>query len=154
MLAAGLQAHADQIGAYYAQVSAIESDPLWNGGDYHRADRDHGPFAGMAIARRLAQLTYRGAEEIQAALRQPSAAWGGPATAGDVSRSSPTWTTMPGRWSSRFDPATYVVATRAMNTHDVGRGRGGARAALASATMPVTVAGISSDRLVSAAPAA
>ena len=54
---------------------------------------------------------------------------------------------MPDSLAARFDPGSYVVATRAMNTHDVGRGRGGAARALARATMPVIVAGITTDRL-------
>jgi homoserine O-acetyltransferase len=34
-----------------------------------------------------------------------------------------------------------------MNTHDVGRGRGGLEAALESVTVPVVVGGVDSDRL-------
>ena len=34
-----------------------------------------------------------------------------------------------------------------MNTHDLGRGRGGVASALASITAPVVVAGVDSDRL-------
>ena len=47
----------------------------------------------------------------------------------------------------RFDAGSYVALTDAMNTHDVGRGRGGVAAALASITAPVVVGGIDSDRL-------
>ena len=34
----------------------------------------------------------------------------------------------------RFDANTYIALSRAMNHHDVGRGRGGVRAALARIT--------------------
>jgi homoserine O-acetyltransferase len=146
VLAAGLKAHADQIGAYYAQLSAIESDPLWNDGDYYRADRHHGPFTGMAIARRLAQLTYRGADEIQQRFGNQPQPGEDPYSGGRFSIES-YLDHHADTLVARFDPATYVVATRAMNTHDVGRGRGGAAAALARATMPVVVAGVTSDRL-------
>ena len=44
-----------------------------------------------------------------------------------ASRCSPTSTTTPPSWSRRFDAGSYVVLTEAMNTHDVGRGRGGRR---------------------------
>jgi homoserine O-acetyltransferase/O-succinyltransferase len=47
----------------------------------------------------------------------------------------------------RFDPASYVVLTEAMNGHDVGRGRGGVAAALRRVTARTIVAGIDSDRL-------
>ena len=40
-----------------------------------------------------------------------------------------------------------MTLTDAMNTHDVGRGRGGVAAALRSITAPVTVGGITTDRL-------
>ena len=48
---------------------------------------------------------------------------------------------------ARFDPATYVLLTEAMNRHDVGRGRGGIAAALAATPVPTIVGGIDSDRL-------
>jgi len=39
------------------------------------------------------------------------------------------------------------VLSEAMNHHDVGRGRGGVARALAGVRVPVTVAGVASDRL-------
>ncbi len=47
----------------------------------------------------------------------------------------------------RFDANSYLVLSEAMNHHDVGRGRGGIAAALATVTADVTIAGMSSDRL-------
>jgi homoserine O-acetyltransferase len=47
----------------------------------------------------------------------------------------------------RFDAASYVVLTEAMNAHDVGRGRGGTAAALRRVTARTLVAGVDSDRL-------
>lgn len=47
----------------------------------------------------------------------------------------------------RFDAGSYVTLTEAMNGHDVGRGRGGAAAALRRVRMPALVAGVDSDRL-------
>ncbi|MFD7339706.1 zinc-binding dehydrogenase [Streptomyces violascens] len=47
----------------------------------------------------------------------------------------------------RFDAGSYVVLADAMNTHDIGRGRGGTRAALRRVTARTLVAGVSSDRL-------
>jgi homoserine O-acetyltransferase len=47
----------------------------------------------------------------------------------------------------RFDPNSYIVLSDAMNHHDVGRARGGIVAALQGVQVPVTVAGIISDRL-------
>ena len=47
----------------------------------------------------------------------------------------------------RFDANTYITLSRAMNHHDVGRGRGGVATALARVTAAVTIAGITSDWL-------
>ncbi len=52
-----------------------------------------------------------------------------------------------GKLAGRFDAASYVALTRAMNSHDVGRGRGGAAAALGQVRACTTVVGIDSDRL-------
>jgi len=49
--------------------------------------------------------------------------------------------------SQRFDANTYIALTEAMNSHDVGRGRGGVAAALAGIRIPVSVVSIDSDRL-------
>ena len=47
----------------------------------------------------------------------------------------------------RFDPNSYLRLTEAMNSHDIGRGRGGLDAALQRITAELTVAVVDSDRL-------
>lgn len=47
----------------------------------------------------------------------------------------------------RFDANTYLVLVDVMNTHDIGRGRGGVEAALAAITVPVQPVAIDTDRL-------
>ena len=49
--------------------------------------------------------------------------------------------------AGRFDPNSYIALSRAMNSHDVGRARGGLARALSGVAATVTVAGIASDRL-------
>lgn len=51
------------------------------------------------------------------------------------------------KFLSRFDALTYVRLTEKMDTHDVGRNRGGVEAALKSIKQPVLVLGIDSDVL-------
>ena len=48
---------------------------------------------------------------------------------------------------ARFDPNSYLVLTEAMNSHDIGRGRGGVDAALQRISAELTVAVVDSDRL-------
>jgi homoserine O-acetyltransferase len=47
----------------------------------------------------------------------------------------------------RFDAGSYVVLAEAMNSHDVGRGRGGVEAALSRVTARTVVGGVTTDRL-------
>ena len=47
----------------------------------------------------------------------------------------------------RFDPNSYLTLTEAMNSHDIGRGRGGVDAALQRISAELTVAVVDSDRL-------
>ncbi len=49
--------------------------------------------------------------------------------------------------AGRFDANSYLVLTEAMNSHDVGRGRGGVAAALRRVTGDLVVAAVDSDRL-------
>ena len=50
------------------------------------------------------------------------------------------------KFTRRFDANSYLVLTEAMNSHDVGRGRGGSPAALSLVEAKSLVLGIDSDR--------
>jgi homoserine O-acetyltransferase len=52
-----------------------------------------------------------------------------------------------GSLAARFDANSYVVLTESMNSHDVGRGRGGVQAALERVTADLVVVAVDSDRL-------
>ncbi|MEV7081667.1 homoserine O-acetyltransferase [Streptomyces sp. NPDC093516] len=144
VLATAAAAGAEQIAWADVQVRAIRADPNWRGGHYH--DTGRGPHEGLGLARRIAHVTYRSEPELQLRFgRSPQGAedpWSG------------------GRYQvqsyldhhaaklvHRFDAASYVVLSEAMNSHDVGRGRGGVRAALSRITARTLVAGVDSDRL-------
>ncbi len=148
-------ASAEQIALSSIQEQAIRLDPGWAGGDYYDAPPGHGPAAGLALARRLGHLSYRAEPELAARFdRRPQGS--GPGGA------SPPWEDplAGGRYAvegyldhqaaklaARFDANSYLVLSRAMDDHDVGRGRGGVAAALARVTASVTVAGVDTDRL-------
>jgi homoserine O-acetyltransferase/O-succinyltransferase len=149
VLATTAASSADQIGGQSAQLTAIVSDPQWAGGDYHGRPDGHGPHVGLGLARRLAHLTYRTAAELDVR-------FGRAAQFGE----DPLSPTEPGRYAvqsyldhhanklvHRFDAGSYVVLTDALNTWDVGLGRGGTEAALAAVTVPLVVAAVDSDRL-------
>ncbi|HTC70741.1 MAG TPA: hypothetical protein VK662_14320, partial [Acidothermaceae bacterium] len=146
VLAVGATATGDQIGTQSVQLRAITSDPRWHGGDYYEAVDGEGPHDGMGLARRIAHLTYRSAEELQVRFANEPQSGEDPLQDGRFAVQS-YLDHQATKLAGRFDAGTYVALTDAMNTHDVGRGRGGVAAALASITAPVIVAGVDSDRL-------
>ncbi|MDA8320597.1 MAG: homoserine O-acetyltransferase [Actinomycetota bacterium] len=144
VLAACAAATADQIGTQTAQILAIRSDPAWQDGDYH--DSGPGPVTGLGLARRIAHLTYRTETEMDARFGRQAQGAEDPLRGGRFEVQS-YLDHHADKLVARFDAGCYVVLTEAMNSHDVGRGRGGARAALARITAPVVVGGVDSDRL-------
>lgn len=127
-LASGAVATADQIGTQTTQQAAIRADP---------ADP---PVAGLGIARRIAHLTYRSAFELSERFGSRVQEDGRFAVASYLDHHAD-------KLAARFDADSYVLLTQAMNTWDVGRGRGGVEAALARVTARSVVAGVDSDRL-------
>ena len=136
-LAAGAVATADQIGTQTTQQIAITTDPRWVGGDYAAGE---GPVHGLGIARRIAHLTYRSDLELEQRFGSTVQPDGRFAVASYLDHHAD-------KLAARFDAGSYVVLTQAMNTWDVGRGRGGVEAALRRVTARSVVAGIDSDRL-------
>ncbi len=140
LLAVGARATGDQIGTQSTQIAAIKADPNWQGGDYHETGRT--PDAGLAIARRFAHLTYRG--EVELDTRFANEVQGD----GDNRYAVQSYLEHQGdKLLARFDAGSYVVLTEALNSHDVGRGRGGVPTALRDCAVPAVVGGITSDRL-------
>lgn len=144
VLAVGARATADQIGTQTTQIAAIKADPDWQGGDYH--DTGRAPMAGMGIARRIAHLTYRTESELDHRFQNKPQGDEDPSRGGRYAVQS-YLDHQAEKLCKRFDPATYVLLTEAMNRHDVGRGRGGVAAALAATPVPCVVGGVDSDRL-------
>lgn len=138
LLAVGARASADQIGTQSTQIAAIKADPDWQGGDYHDSGRH--PDTGLDIARRIAHLTYRGETELDTRFANHTQDDGRYAVQSYLEHQG-------NKLVSRFDAGTYVALTEALNSHDVGRDRGGVAAALGGCPVPVMVGGISTDRL-------
>jgi len=130
----------DQIGTSSIQIRAIKSDPNFHGGDYYQSSL--GPIEGMGIARRIAHLTYRTEAEMDVR-------FGRELQGDDTGRFAVEsyLDHQADKLAHRFDANTYIVLTEAMNSHDIGRDRGGVGAALASITIPVVAVAIDTDRL-------
>ena len=130
----------DQIGAASIQLRAIRCDPNFNNGDYY--EQDFGPTEGMGIARRIAHLTYRTESEMDVRF--------GRELQGDETGRYAVESYLDHqaqKLAKRFDANTYIALTEAMNSHDVGRDRGGVAAALATIKVPIHVVSIDTDRL-------
>ena len=144
-LATGGYATAEQIGWSQTQILAIRNDPWFAGGDYY--DHPQGPEAGLAIARRIAHITYRSELELHERFdRRVQDEPPGP-------EGRPRYTVESyldhhgGKLARRFDANSYAVLSEAMNSHDLGRDRGGTSAALQAFTGRLVVAPVDSDRL-------
>lgn len=144
-----------QIGISQTQRNAIFADPRWNGGSYEKTNP---PTTGLMIARQIAMVSYRTAAVYRAKFQRNE---GGLFHRG---LGLPKFPRLPyddgSKWDVqtyldhqgekfryRFDPLTYVRLTALMDTHDVGRNRGGCDKALQNIHQPVVVVGITSDLL-------
>ncbi|MFT4042747.1 MAG: homoserine O-acetyltransferase [Gordonia sp. (in: high G+C Gram-positive bacteria)] len=144
VLAVGARATADQIGTQTTQIAAITGDPFWQGGDYYGTGRI--PNAGMGVARRIAHLTYRSEAELDQRFANAPQENEEPLRGGRFAVQS-YLEHQADKLIERFDPGSYVVLSEVLNHHDVGRDRGGVKAALNNCQVPVIVGGIDSDRL-------
>ncbi|MFJ8915648.1 homoserine O-acetyltransferase [Amycolatopsis sp. NPDC102389] len=145
VLASTAQASADQIAWAAPQLHAIRADPGWHGGDYYDVPGG-GPDAGLGIARRIAHATYRSEAELAQRFGRRYQDGEDPLRGGRFAIES-YLDHHAGKLSRRFDAGSYVVLTESMNTHDVGRGRGGVANALGRITARTVAAGVDSDRL-------
>lgn len=144
VLASTAYATADQIAWCQPQLLAIRSDPNFHGGDYYA----HGvvPADGLGIARRIAHVTYRHEGELAERFGRGAQPGEEPLGGGRFAVES-YLDHHAGKLGARFDANSYVVLSEAMNSHDVGRGRGGVAAALAAFPGQLVVAGVDTDRL-------
>lgn len=142
---------ADQIAWATPQAAAIRADANFRGGDYYDAVDGEGPHVGLRIARMVAHATYRSESELgdrfgNAGQAQGTAFAEDPLAGGRFAVQS--YLEYHGdKLARRFDANTYLRMIHAVNTHDVGRGRGGIETALARYDRPALVVAVDSDRL-------
>lgn len=152
VLASCAASTAEQIALAQAQVLAIEQDPNFNGGDYYRGAA---PLAGLGLARRIAHISYR--SEAELGHRFGRGAQSGEAPVSQLRgqrRAAQRYQVesyldhQAAKLVQRFDANSYLTLTEALMSHDLSRGRGDLRAALAGTSqIHFTVAAVSSDRL-------
>lgn len=149
VMAVSARASAWQIGIQSAQIQSIVADPHWADGDYYSTGEI--PEIGLANARKLAHLTYRGEFEIDE--RFGADAQDGENPLGPYRDPQQRFAVnsyldyQARKLVDRFDAGSYVVITEALNRHNIGRGRGGLNKALAAITVPTTIVGVDTDIL-------
>ncbi|NLG21179.1 MAG: homoserine O-acetyltransferase [Actinomycetales bacterium] len=142
-IATSAVASADQIGWATPQLFAIRQDPGYHGGDYYPGP---GPRTGLQVARQIAHATYRTADELDDRFGTEPQKGEDPLAGGRFAVQS--YLEHHGqKLARRFDANSYVALTESMNTHDIGRDRGGVESALRRITADLTVVVVDSDRL-------
>jgi homoserine O-acetyltransferase/O-succinyltransferase len=146
-IASAAAASAQQIAWSAVGRQAIANDPKWRNGDYYDAADGDGPQAGLALARQIAQIHYRSEAVFQRRF--------GRASTNPVDRWA-MWDQFDvesylahhgDKLVRRFDANSYLVLNRAMDLHDIGRGRGGVDDALARIRVPTCTMAIPTDTL-------
>lgn len=134
---------ADVIAWNWAQLAAIEHSGEYAGGDYYSAT-GRGPAHALGVARRIAHTTYRSAEEFATRFPPHPVAVGRAQPRFDVESYLDHHAAS---LAARFDAGSYVALVKAMNSHDIGRGRGGVGPALERIRARTLIASIDTDRL-------
>ena len=141
------QTTGDQIAWAHAQLAAIRGDAAWHGGDYLGVGDGTGPLVGLGVARQIAHTTYRSALELDQRFGRRPQAEEEPLGGGGRYAVQSYLDHHAGKLARRFDAGSYVVLTDAILSHDVGRGRGGVAAALATVRARALVIAVDTDRL-------
>ncbi|WP_431802393.1 homoserine O-acetyltransferase MetX [Microbacterium sp. bgisy203] len=147
VLAAPPTTTADQVALNSVQLEAIRIDPRFAGGEYYDAADGDGPHRGLALARRMALLNYRSPVELNLRFQRSWQSDVSPLGGGGRFAVESYLDFHGNKFTRRFDANSYLTLVEAMNSHDVGRDRGGVEDALARVTARTLVLGIDSDRL-------
>ncbi|MFI2564433.1 homoserine O-acetyltransferase [Paenarthrobacter sp. NPDC018779] len=149
VVSVGAYSTAEQIAFAQSQTLAIRQDPNFNDGDYYQGAA---PEAGLALARRIAHITYRSALELDVRFGREAQHQETPLAAAILGKR--------GRYQvesyldhqgtklvRRFDANSYIAITEALMSHDVTRGRGSLEEALERTTAEFFIAAVDTDRL-------
>lgn len=144
-IATCLQSTAQQIALTAIGKRAILLDPHFHGGDFY--GHDQGPAVGLAIARQVAQVSFRSDEAFSSRFGRQTVE--GDDAFGLLDRFEiERYLDYHGeKLVRRFDANSYLVLGKAMDLHDVGRNRNGIASALRRIRVPVLAMGIPSDVL-------
>ncbi len=125
-----------------ASRNAITNDPEFNGGNYSEQ-----PRKGLSLARKIAMISYRSFDSFQMKFSRnvvENASFFG----SDGIFQIENYLNYQGeKIIKRFDANTYLTLSKAMDLHDISRGRSNADDVLGNIDLPALVVGITSDVL-------
>ena len=146
-IATTLAASAQQIAWWSTGRRIIRLDPRWRDGDYYDAGPGDGPSAGLSLARMISQITFRSEDVFTDRFGRDVV---------EPVEGYEMWQRFQveryleyhgDKLARRFDTNSYLLLTKAMDLHDLARGRGGMDAAVRRITAPTLVMGVNSDIL-------
>jgi homoserine O-acetyltransferase len=146
-IATAAAASAAQIGWWSSGRRAIRMDPLWRGGDYYDAPPGEGPHEGLATARMMSMMTFRSDDVFSARFGREVVEPVEGFTLWQRFEVERYLEYQGDKLVRRFDANSYLLLTKAMDLHDLGRGRGGMDAAFARLRAPLLSVGVTSDIL-------
>jgi homoserine O-acetyltransferase len=143
-ISASGMSHPFAIALRRVQRRAVMLDPAWRGGDYYAQGQ---PAAGLSLAREIGTITYRSDLEWT---RRFGRAWrDGDLFAFDGRFEVESYLQHQGeKYPQTYDANTYLYLSRAMDLHDLGRGRGGLAAAVERITALTLLVGVETDVLI------
>lgn len=118
-----------------AQRMAIETDPTW------KQDDPRAGVEGMKAARAIGMISYRAYQTFETTQSEKSS------DKLDDFRAASYQRYQGQKLANRFNAFTYWILSKAMDSHNVGRGRGTVEQALASIRASTLVIGVHSDIL-------
>ncbi len=133
LLASSARESAWGIAIHEAQRMALQADATFG--------KDHGGLDGLKAARALAMLTYRTSEILieKQTDDKPQV---------DSFKASSYLNYQGRKFSEKFDPLSLYYLTKCIDSHNIGRDRGGEQRALREIQIPTLVIGFTSDLLV------
>jgi homoserine O-acetyltransferase len=146
-IATCLAASAQQIAWWSTGRRAIRMDPRWRGGDFYGAAPGDGPHDGLSLARMISQITFRSDDVFTDRFGREVV---------EPIEGFELWQRFQveryldyqgDKLVRRFDANSYLLLTKAMDLHDLGRGRGGMDEAIRRVVAPTLTMGITSDVL-------